>query len=117
MSAPTSKNTNITGAKYVSVLGQRGAVGGDMVDFTGNVFQGGEGAVPFNSGAVFYGSFYGKALEAIKSNHADKADLSLRSYYASNAKASLTAVTAGTAAAGCVQHSLQCPMILSAEFT
>jgi hypothetical protein len=111
VSAPV---TNITGAKYVSVLGQRGAVGGDMVDFTGNVFQGGEGAVPFNSGAVFYGSFYGKALEAIKSNHADKADLSLRSYYASNAKASLTAVTAGTAATGASTFTV--PKILSANF-
>ena len=88
---------NITGGKYVSVLGQRGAIGGKLVDFTGNVFQGGEGAKPFNSGAVFFGSFYGKALEAIKSNHADKADLALRSYYASNAKNSLTSVTAGTA--------------------
>lgn len=111
VSAPV---TNITGGKYVSVLGQRGAVGGKLVDFTGNVFQGGEGAVPFNSGAVFYGSFYGKALEAIKSNHADKADLSLRSYYSTNAKHSLTAVTAGTAATGA--STFTPPVILSANF-
>lgn len=103
---------NMTGAKYVSVLGQRGAIGGKLVDFTGNVFQGGEGAVPFNSGAVFYGSFYGKALEAIKSNHADKADLSLRSYYAENSKHALTAVTAGTAATGA--SSFSPPKILTA---
>ena len=104
--------SNITGAKYVSVLGQRGAIGGKLVDFTGNVFQGGEGAKPFNSGAVFYGSFYGKAMEAIKSNHADKADLSLRSYYSTNAKHSLTAVTAGTAATGA--STFTPPVILTA---
>jgi hypothetical protein len=106
--------TNITGAKYISVLGQRGAIGGEVVDFTGNVFQGGEGAVPFNSGAVFYGSFYGKALQAIKSNHADKADLSLRSYYAENSKHALTAVTAGTAATGASTFSP--PKLLTANF-
>jgi len=94
----SSKNTNITGAKYVSVMGQKGAIGGRMVDFTGNVFQGGEGPVEYNSGAVFYGSFMGKASEAWKANNANNADLALRSFYASNAKNSLTSVTAGTCA-------------------
>jgi uncharacterized protein (DUF2345 family) len=98
--ALTSKNTNITGAKYVSVMGQKGAIGGRMVDFTGNVFQGGEGPVEFNSGANFYGTFFGKASEAWKANNANFADLSLRSYYAKNATAAKTAVTAGTAAVG-----------------
>lgn len=93
----SSKNTNITGAKYVSVMGQKGAIGGRMVDFTGNVFQGGEGPVEYNSGAVFYGTFMGKASEAWKANNANNADLALRSFYASNANKSLTAVSAAAA--------------------
>lgn len=95
--AATSKNTNITGAKYVSVMGQKGAIGGRMVDFTGNAFMGGEGAVPFSSGAAFYGTLYGKAMEAVKANNADQAN---RSFMAENARSSVTAVTAGTAATG-----------------
>ena len=110
--AISSKNANITGAKYVSVMGQKGAIGGRMVDFTGNVFQGGEGPVEFNSGANFYGTFYGKASEAWKANNANNADLALRSYYAANAKAALTAVTAGTASEG--PSSFITPKILSA---
>ena len=98
--AATSKNTNITGAKYVSVMGQKGAIGGRMVDFTGNAFMGGEGAVAFNSGAAFYGTLFGKASEAILANKSDTADLALRSFMAENARSSLTAVTAGTAAVG-----------------
>jgi|TARA_R110000803_G_scaffold123444_2_gene191372 hypothetical protein len=108
----SSKNANITGAKYISIMGQKGAIGGRMVDFTGNVFQGGEGPVEYNSGAVFYGTFMGKASEAWKANNADNADLALRSYFASNAKHSLTAVTAGTAATGAATFSI--PKILSA---
>ena len=108
----SSKNANITGAKYISIMGQKGAIGGRMVDFTGNVFQGGEGPVEYNSGAVFYGTFMGKASEAWKANNADNADLALRSYFASNAKHSLTAVTAGTAATGAATFSM--PKILSA---
>jgi len=108
----SSKNANITGAKYISIMGQKGAIGGRMVDFTGNVFQGGEGPVEYNSGAVFYGTFMGKASEAWKANNADNADLALRSYFASNAKHSLTAVTAGTAATGAATFST--PKILSA---
>ena len=108
----SSKNANITGAKYISIMGQKGAIGGRMVDFTGNVFQGGEGPVEYNSGAVFYGTFMGKASEAWKANNADNADLALRSYFASNAKHSLTAVTAGTAATG--PSTFSTPKILSA---
>lgn len=107
--AATSKNTNITGAKYVSVMGQKGAIGGRMVDFTGNAFMGGEGAVPFNSGAAFYGTLFGKASEALSANNADKADLALRSWYATNATSALTAVTAGALGAATV------PTVLTAS--
>ena len=98
--AATSKNTNITGAKFVSVMGQKGAIGGRMVDFTGNAFMGGEGAVPFNSGAAFYGTLFGKASEAISADQADKCDLALRAFWATNAGAATSAITAGTAATG-----------------
>lgn len=71
--AVSSKNTNITGAKYVSVLGQKGAIGGKKVDFTGNVYQGNEGALAESSGAIFHGTFKGIADEAIRSYNADVA--------------------------------------------
>lgn len=71
--AVSSKNTNITGAKFVSVLGQKGAIGGKKVDFTGNVFQGNEGAMAESSGAIFHGTFKGIADEAIRSYNANVA--------------------------------------------
>ena len=71
--AVSSKNTNITGAKYVSVLGQKGAIGGKKVDFTGNVYQGNEGALAESSGAIFHGTFKGIADEAIRSYNANVA--------------------------------------------
>lgn len=71
--AVSSKNTNITGAKFVSVLGQKGAIGGKKVDFTGNVFQGNEGATAESSGAIFHGTFKGIADEAIRSYNANVA--------------------------------------------
>jgi hypothetical protein len=71
--AVSSKNTNISGAKYVSVLGQKGAIGGKKVDFTGNVFQGGLGAVAESSGAIFHGTFKGIADEALRSYNANVA--------------------------------------------
>ena len=109
----SSKNANITGAKYVSVMGQKGSIGGRMVDFTGNVFQGGMGPIEYNSGANFYGTFLGKASEALRANDADRADLALRSYYATNAKNAQTAVTAGTAARG--SSTFTAPKLLSAD--
>jgi len=71
--AVSSKNTNITGAKFVSVLGQKGAIGGKKVDFTGNVYQGNEGATAEASGAIFHGTFKGIADEAIRSYNANVA--------------------------------------------
>ena len=71
--AVSSKNTNITGAKYVSVLGQKGAIGGKKVDFTGNVYQGNEGATAEASGAIFHGTFKGIADEALRSYNANVA--------------------------------------------
>lgn len=71
--AVSSKNTNISGAKYISVMGQKGAIGGKKVDFTGNVFQGGLGAVAESSGAIFHGTFKGIADEAIRSYNANVA--------------------------------------------
>ena len=71
--AMTSKNTNITGADKVSVLGAAGTIGGQQVDFTGKVYGGPSGAVPFSSGAAFYGSFLGQSLEAIVCDKAGQA--------------------------------------------
>lgn len=68
--AVTAPNTNITGAKKVSVLGASGMIGGQKVDFTGKVYMGPAGPVPFASGATFYGNLAGQSLEAIASNTA-----------------------------------------------
>ena len=86
--AVSSKNTNITGAKFVSVLGQKGAIGGKKVDFTGNVYQGNEGATAEASGAIFHGTFKGIADEAVRSYNANVAD---------QAKTAFQAQKAGTA--------------------
>ena len=63
----------ITGAE-LSVMGMKGVIGGEQVEMTAPVYMGPKGAVPFASGAAFYGSFHGQATEAIKSYNANKAD-------------------------------------------
>jgi len=60
-------------ATHISVLGMKGAIGGEAVEFTGPVYMGPQGAVPFTSGASFYGSFHGQASEAIESYNANVA--------------------------------------------
>ena len=82
--AVSSKNTNITGAKFVSVLGQKGAIGGKKVDFTGNVYQGNEGATAESSGAIFHGTFKGIADEALRSYSANTARVATSQNYAEN---------------------------------
>ena len=94
--AVSSKNTNITGAKFVSVLGQKGAIGGKKVDFTGNVFQGNEGAMAESSGAIFHGTFKGIADEAIRSYNANIAGFAEVSD-TTNAQSYGEALTSGTA--------------------
>ena len=58
---------NVSATK-VSILGVSGTIGGDTIEFTGKTFQGPLGPVPFTSGASFYGSFFGQALESQISN-------------------------------------------------
>ena len=82
--AASSKNTNISGAKFVSVLGQKGAIGGKKVDFTGNVYQGNEGATAEASGAIFHGTFKGIADEALRSFSANTARVAKSQDYAEN---------------------------------
>jgi hypothetical protein len=82
--AASSKNTNISGAKFVSVLGQKGAIGGKKVDFTGNVYQGNEGATAEASGAIFHGTFKGIADEALRSYSANTARVAKSQDYAEN---------------------------------
>ena len=66
-----SKVISMTGST-ISVLGVSGSIGGEMVDFTGKVYQGPAGPTPFTSGAAFYGSFFGQALESQLANQAHK---------------------------------------------
>ncbi len=82
--AASSKNTNISGAKFVSVLGQKGAIGGKKVDFTGNVYQGNEGATAEASGAIFHGTFKGIADEALRSFSANTARVATSQDYPEN---------------------------------
>lgn len=69
----TALQGNIS-ATEISVLGMKGAIGGEQVEMTSPVYMGPRGAVPFTSGAAFYGSFHGQALEAINSQTAFKAE-------------------------------------------
>ena len=70
----------ITGAE-LSVMGMKGVIGGEQVEITSPVYMGPKGAVPFASGAAFYGSFHGQATEAIRSynsnvaKHAEVSDM------------------------------------------
>lgn len=73
-------------ATDISVLGMKGAIGGEAVEFTGPVYMGPKGATPFTSGAAFYGSFHGQALEAIKSGFAYKAENAKTAQLASKKK-------------------------------
>ena len=73
-------------ATEISVLGMKGAIGGEKVEFTSPVYMGPQGAVPFTSGASFYGSFHGQALEAINSITAWKAEHSKTAQVASRKK-------------------------------
>jgi len=62
-----AKTANMS-ATQISILGITGSIGGSAVDFTGKVYQGPLGPVPFTSGAAFYGSFLGQSLESILSS-------------------------------------------------
>jgi len=73
-------------ATEISVLGMKGVIGGEQVEMTSPVYMGPKGAVPFTSGAAFYGSFHGQALEAIKSKYAYKAENAKTSQLASKEK-------------------------------
>lgn len=95
--AASSKNTNITGAKFVSVLGQKGAIGGKKVDFTGNVYQGNEGATAEASGAIFHGTFKGIADEAVRSYNANVADAAKTAFQAQKAATAGALGAAGAA--------------------
>ena len=83
--AMSSLNANIQ-ATNIAVLGMKGAIGGEQVEFTGPVYMGPRGAEPFTSGAAFYGSFHGQALEAVKSKFAHKAENSKTAQLASAKK-------------------------------
>lgn len=67
-----SKTANISATK-VSVIGVTGSIGGSAIDFTGKVYQGPLGPVPFASGAAFYGSFFGQSLQSISTMYSNSA--------------------------------------------
>jgi len=71
--AVTSKVSNVTGAKQITIFGNKGVIGGKEVDYTGKAYYGSKGAVEAASNAIFYGTFKGVATEAIRSVNADKA--------------------------------------------
>ena len=92
--AVTSKVSNVTGAKQITVFGNKGIIGGKEVDYTGKAYYGSKGAVEAASNAIFYGTFKGVATEAIRSVNADFADHAKKAFDAQ------TATTAGLLGAG-----------------
>ena len=113
--AVSSKNTNITGAKFVSVLGQKGAIGGKKVDFTGNVFQGNEGAMAESSGAIFHGTFKGIADEAIRSYNANVADAAKTAFQAQKAATAGALGAAGAASDPTVAEATKVQAVITGE--
>ena len=101
----TSPVMSITGSE-LSVMGMKGVIGGEQVEMTSPVYMGPMGAVPFASGAAFYGSFHGQATEAIKSYNANVAD---------KAKTAFQALKAGTAGALGASGSATDPTVKKAE--
>lgn len=67
-----SKTANVSATK-VSILGVTGSIGGSAIDFTGKVYQGPLGPVPWTSGAAFYGSFFGQSLQSISTMYSNVA--------------------------------------------
>ena len=92
--AVTSKVSNITGAKQITVFGNKGLIGGKEVDYTGKAYYGSKGAIEAASNAIFYGTFKGVATEAIRSVNADFADKAKTAFQAQKAG------TAGSIGAG-----------------
>ena len=77
-------------AATISVLGMEGVIGGEKVEITSPVYMGPKGAKPFTSGASFYGSFHGQALEAIHSIYAYNSQYAAQAENATNAGKSFT---------------------------
>jgi len=69
--AASSLTTNISGLT-VSVMGQTGTIGGEFIDHYGKAYSGPPGGSGLG-GTTFYGTFIGKATEAITSDFANKA--------------------------------------------
>ena len=82
----SSLNINLQSTEMY-LLGMQGIVGGEKIEYTGSTYSGPQGAVPFTSGASFYGSFHGQSLESIKSGFAYKAENSKTADVASAKKA------------------------------
>ena len=85
-----SSTANIT-ARHVSMIGNKGTIGGPLLDYYGKSYGG------FPAGltnlATFYGTLVGRATEAI---HADYAMFSAQSGFATSAGAATTALKAGS---------------------
>jgi hypothetical protein len=70
----TSQNVNVS-AVDLSIIGVKGIIGGDKIEFTGPVYYGPGGKKTGDeSKAAFYGSFYGQASEALIADKADQAN-------------------------------------------
>ena len=82
--------SSLAGHNNISVLGNKGAIGGENVNFTGSVFAGVDGPKPFSTKAEFYGNFQGQAIEAISAQ---------QSFKAKHAKTAVKATKAGSTGA------------------
>ena len=69
--AASSLTTNISGLT-VSVMGETGTIGGEFIDHYGKTYSGPPGGSGLG-GTTYYGTFIGKATEAITSDFANKA--------------------------------------------
>jgi hypothetical protein len=102
----TSPVMSITGSE-LSVMGMKGVIGGEQVEMTSPVYMGPMGAVPFASGAAFYGSFHGQASEAIKSYNANVADKAKTAFQAQKAATAGEIGAAGAASDPTVKKAVE----------
>lgn len=92
-----ASTANITG-RTVSMIGHKGTFGGPTHDYYGQTYGGLPGGVTNLS--TFYGTFVGRATEAIHADYAIKSTYSDVAKYAAKASNALKAVTAQQGAAG-----------------
>lgn len=101
--------SGIITANTLSVMSDKGTIGGENVEHYGKMF-GGPGEDVGTSGTTFYGTLVGKASEAYTANFAQKADHAHTSHRATHADNAAKALQAGAAVTAQQANETNSPM-------